>query len=104
MFWSHRRGLAPYLLGSVILALVLWLRSARAGAAPVSIAEEFAAGKSNFQYGNYKEAIRILRSLLYPTPQISDEGQLIEAYRLLGVSYFFEGNRPAAQREFASLL
>src|SRR5438046_2199780 len=93
--------------GWLVVAVVLLLAAAGrpAMAAPgTSVTEDFAAGKNAFQYGDYKGAIRILGSLLYPSPQLTDEATLVEGYRLLGIAYFFEGQRDRAQREFAALL
>jgi len=91
---------------AVTLALVVLTFCAmvepRAAAANPSEALELA--RTEFRAGNYKEAIPMLTTLLYPTSQLTGAGEIAEAHLLLGVSYF-ETNRPdSAETEIEEAL
>jgi hypothetical protein len=70
----------------------------------VSPAEEFQRGKNAFDRGEFKRAVEIVRPLLYPELRLPSEHQIVQAHRILGVSYLFEKQQAAATGEFRKLL
>src|SRR4029078_7182934 len=52
----------------------------------------------------YQRAIDILYPLLYPEVLLDSEGEIVQAHRMLGVSYLFESRPDDARREFHKLL
>jgi hypothetical protein len=70
----------------------------------VSPAEEFQRGKNAFDRGEFKRAVEIVRPLLYPELRLQSETQIVQAHRILGVSYLFEKQQAAATGEFRKLL
>jgi tetratricopeptide (TPR) repeat protein len=83
--------------------VVLLLFQAAPQAAP-STADDVQRGKNAFDRGEYARAIEILRPLLYPEMRLESEGQIVQAYRMLGVAELFQGNNEAAAQEFRKLL
>ena len=67
-------------------------------------AEELQRGKYAFDRGEFRRAVEILRPLLYPELRLQSEKQIIQAHRILGVSYLFERQQVAATGEFRKLL
>jgi hypothetical protein len=84
--------------------LVLLLFQAAPHAAPSPSADELRRGKNSFDRGEYGRAIEILRPLLYPEIRLESEGQIVQAYRMLGVAELFQGHSDAAAQEFRKLL
>lgn len=66
--------------------------------------ETFERGRTAFGRAEYKRAIEILNPLLYPEVLLDSEGEVVQAHRMLGVSYLFTGDSEAAKREFHKLL
>ncbi len=54
--------------------------------------------------GNHQRVILMLRPLLYPAPKFSTEAQEIDALRLLGLSFWFKGDKSNAEQAFSVLL
>lgn len=67
-------------------------------------AEELQRGKNAFDRGEFKRAIEIVHPLLYPELRLHSEPQIVQAHRILGVSYLFERQHVAAKGEFRKLL
>lgn len=66
--------------------------------------EEFQRGRTAFLRGEYQRAITTLHPLLYPELRLESEEEVVQAHRLLGVSYLFEKQPELARREFRKLL
>jgi hypothetical protein len=66
--------------------------------------ETFERGRTAFGRAEYKRAIEILNPLLYPEVLLESEGEVVQAHRMLGVSYLFTGQPEEAKREFHKLL
>ena len=81
-----------------LLAVWLW---AEALAAPTQDLEQ---ARSAYQFGDYQKVIRLLVPLLYPQVSLTDPPGQAAARKLLGLSYLFERNESAAEREFLALL
>ncbi len=78
-----------------------WMSIRSFAATPERILEEAerAYGRSNF-----KKVIKMLSPLLYPKIRFNQQEQLIQAYKLLGISYVFEKNKNEAEKQFLALL
>jgi len=97
------------LLPTVVVWLSVWLSVLLAGAsavaaAPQSPSVEFERGRTAFSRAEYQRSIDILRKLLYPEVRLDSEGEVVQAHRMLGVAYLFEGRPTDAKREFRKLL
>ena len=66
--------------------------------------ESFERGRTAFGRAEYKRAIEILHPLLYPEVLLDSEGEVVQAHRMLGVSYLFTSQDEEAKREFHKLL
>ncbi|HLK92799.1 MAG TPA: hypothetical protein VKZ18_23100 [Polyangia bacterium] len=66
--------------------------------------ESFERGRTAFGRAEYKRAIEILNPLLYPEVLLDSEGEVVQAHRMLGVSYLFSNQPDEAKREFHKLL
>jgi len=73
-------------------------------AAPSPAVDEVQRGKNAFDRGEYARAIEILRPLLHPEIRLESEGQIVQAYRMLGVAELFQGDSDVAAQEFRKLL
>jgi hypothetical protein len=73
-------------------------------AATISPREAFERGRTAFGRAEYQRAIDILQPLLYPEVLLDSEGEIVQAHRMLGVSYLFENKPEDARREFHKLL
>src|SRR5689334_20183452 len=51
---------------------------------------ELSGAKLAYERGDYDQAIALLRPLLYPEVLLGDEGQVVLAHKLLGLSSFFQ--------------
>jgi hypothetical protein len=69
-----------------------------------SIPERFDRGRAEFEHKNFGNAIEILKDLLYPAVQLAREDDIVAAREMLGLSYFFVGEKEKAQEEFTLLL
>jgi hypothetical protein len=66
--------------------------------------ESFERGRTAFGRAEYRRAIEILNPLLYPEALLDSEGEVVQAHRMLGVSYLFTNQPEEAKREFHKLL
>ena len=83
-------------LAAVVIA-ALAVVSAPASAAP---AGDLDGARDAFRRGDFKDAVPVLSHLLYPTPRLARNEDLVEAHVLLGVCAFETGDRATAIREF----
>lgn len=67
-------------------------------------AAAFIRGKNAYIYGDYRAAIRDLGPILEPILRLHDPEQQLEAYELLGLAYFFDGQREQARLRFERLV
>ena len=74
------------------------------GPTPATPREAFDRGRTAFVRAEYGRAIEILHPLLYPELLLDSEGEIVQAHRMLGVSYLFENKPDDARREFHKLL
>jgi hypothetical protein len=86
------------LVAGVLLATILFQ-----AASPASN-EELQRGKNAYDRGEFGRAIEIVRPLLYPDIHLQSDGQIVQAHRILGVSYLFEKDQEDATKEFRKLL
>jgi hypothetical protein len=66
--------------------------------------EEFERGRTAFLRGEYERAVSIIHPLVYPDLRLDSEAAVIQAHRMLGVSYLFENKPDEARSEFRKLL
>lgn len=66
-------------------------------------AELFRLARNEFIHGQYEQAIIHLTSLIYPI-RLGSEDDLVEARRLLGISYYLTQRYEDASEEFSKLL
>ncbi len=59
--------------------------------------------RNNFDFGKYDEAVRLVDELL-EKKQLADGAELVEGYRIHGLSLFYLGRRGEARRSFIKLL
>ena len=62
------------------------------------------SGRFAYERGHYGEAVDTVYPLLYPTVELRNEEAVIEAHRLLTLSYLFMTKTPEAEQEAAALL
>lgn len=86
-----------------LLALLL-LAAVPAVARADSVPERFDRGKAEFEHKNFGNAIGILKELLYPVVQLTSEDDIVTAREMLGLSYFYVGEKDKAREEFTLLL
>jgi hypothetical protein len=67
-------------------------------------AEEFQRGRNAFDRGEFKRVVEIIRPLLYPEIRLPYQNLIVQAHRILGVSYLFERRQDEARSEFRKLL
>lgn len=66
--------------------------------------EAYERGRTAFFRGEYQRAITTLEPLLYPELRLESEDEVVQAHRILGVSYLFENQPDHAKSEFRKLL
>ena len=66
--------------------------------------QEFDRGRTAFLRGEYERAVTIISPLLYPDLRLESEADVVQAHRMLGVSYLFENKPTEARDEFRKLL
>jgi len=69
-----------------------------------SPSQEFDRGRTAFLRGEYERAVSIIHPLLYPDLRLESESDVVQAHRMLGVSYLFENKQTEARDEFRKLL
>jgi len=66
--------------------------------------QEFERGRTAFLRGEYERAVGIIYPLVYPDLRLESEADVLQAHRMLGVSYLFENKQAEARDEFRKLL
>jgi hypothetical protein len=61
------------------------------------------SGRLAYERGDYEQAVKILRPLLYPSIELSTEESVLEAHRLLALSYLLLNKEPEAEQEATAL-
>lgn len=97
------------ILGPVVAALValatLALPVAPARATPLRHADDaLETGRTAYDRGDYARAIDTIHPLLYPSIELGTEDEVVQAHRLLALSYFFVNQPKEAEQEVTSLL
>jgi len=95
-----RRGRPSALLGALALALALVAPTPARADASADLEE----GARAYERGDFKQAIELIRPLLYPAIRLTAQSQVIRAHKLLGISYVFEKRSAEAAREFLAIL
>ncbi|MFW5878889.1 MAG: hypothetical protein ACOCVR_03635 [Myxococcota bacterium] len=92
------------LLCAMAVALASLVLAAPLMAQPRSEVEaQLVRAKDRFDYGDYADAVRILRRLI-DEGRLASEQQLVEAHRLLGVSLFYCDEMEESRAAFVRLL
>lgn len=66
--------------------------------------QEFERGRTAFLRGEYERAVAIIHPLVYPDLRLDSETDVLQAHRMLGVSYLFLNKPGDARDEFRKLL
>ena len=74
-----------------------------ASAAPDPHAE-LERGRLAYGHGDYKGTIALLRPLVYPSITLAAEADVVDTYKLMALSYFFENDEKGAEGAFKNLL
>lgn len=62
------------------------------------------AGQRAYARGRYKQVVKLVRPLLHPTIRLANQAQVLNAHRLLALSYLFLKDRAAAEKQLMALL
>ncbi len=89
------------LVAAVAVVMFLGVATHHANATPAS---DFAGARDAFKRGHYREAIPLLKDLLYPNARLSSRSELAEAHLLLGVCHFETDDQREAAAEFNKAL
>lgn len=84
--------------------LALVVCTLAAGVATATPAEDLERARQSFRAGDFQSAQPLLSFLLYPTPRLARQDDLLEAHVLLGACGFETGDRETARREFEQAL
>ncbi|HEX2656990.1 MAG TPA: hypothetical protein VHU40_01905 [Polyangia bacterium] len=87
-----------------LAVLIPWLTAMAVGFPPAPPAQEFERGRTAFLRGEYERAVSIIHPLVYPELRLESEAEVLQAHRMLGVSYLFEDKQADARSEFRKLL
>lgn len=90
-------------LRSLALLLALAALLAPAAAAAQAQNDRLQVARYNFEYGDYQKAIQLIEQL-QQEKVLSDGPDLIEAWRILGLSHFYLGHSEDARASFVRLL
>jgi tetratricopeptide (TPR) repeat protein len=88
----------------IAVGATLLIALAAATAAASTPAQALDKARTLFRGGQFSDAIPTLNYLLYPTPRLSQEDDLLEAHVLLAVCFFETGDRKTARLEFEEAL
>lgn len=87
--------------GALLLFLLVALVPRAGWATPEQDLEQ---AEHAYERSDYKRAIELIRPLLYPAIRLSNQKLVIQAYKLLGISYVFEKNKTEAEKQFLAIL
>jgi hypothetical protein len=86
-------------------AVYLAISLGAAGANPISNPQaSLDEGRVAYERGQYGEAVQVIHPLLYPNIELRNEESVVEAHRLLALSYLFMTKSGEAEQEATSLL
>lgn len=85
---------------SAVLALLI-STAALAQPSPQAKLDE---GRVQYERGDFEKAVQQIHPLLYPKIELRSEDAVVEAHRLLALSYFFLKKESEAEEEVTSLL
>jgi hypothetical protein len=86
---------------AVFLALSLGTALANPTLNPQASLDE---GRVAYERGQYGQAVQVIHPLLYPNIELRNEESVVEAHRLLALSYLFMTRSGEAEQEATSLL
>jgi hypothetical protein len=86
---------------AVSLAFALGTASANPAINPQAALDE---GRVAYERGQYGQAVQVIHPLLYPSIELRTEDSVVEAHRLLALSYLFMTKSGEAEQEATSLL
>lgn len=67
-------------------------------------AEVLVKAQRAYQRGKYETTVKLLKPLLYPEIRLSKGEEVLQAHKLLGISYVFVKDNRAAEKEFLAIL
>lgn len=89
---------------ALALALILCCPPLAFAAPPDSPQAALQESELSYKKQRYKDVETVVKSLLYPTIELATEDSVVEAHRLLALSYFFQKKLPEARQEVVALL
>jgi hypothetical protein len=84
-----------------LVLLLSWTAGANPAKNPQAALD---AGRVAYERGQYGQAVQVIHPLLYPSIELRSEESVVEAHRLLALSYLFMTKTSDAEQEAASLL
>jgi hypothetical protein len=90
-------------VGLLFLCALLLGRAADANPS-INPQASLSTGRLAYERGDYDQAVHILWPLLYPSIELGTEEAVLEAHRLLALSYFLLKKEPEAEQEATALL
>ena len=90
-------------VGAVVALLAALAAPARAHPSR-NATDALDVGRTAYDRGDYSRAIDTIHPLLYPTIELGTEEEVVQAHRLLALSYFFVNKPKEAEQEVTSLL
>lgn len=87
------------------LSVACWLvLAAFGGPVDANPESDLAEAKLQFEYKNFSQAKQLLLNLLYPNLRLKNKKQIVRAREMLGLCFFYLGDREKAHKEFSELL
>jgi hypothetical protein len=86
---------------ALVLACALGTARANPTKNPQAVLDE---GRVAYERGQYGQAVQVIHPLLYPNIELGNEESVVEAHRLLALSYLFMTKSGEAEQEATSLL
>lgn len=97
-------GLGWWRLALAFLSLLLaFVGTAKAANERRSPTAQLSDGKLAYERGEYALAVQLLVPLLYPTVELSTEEAVIDAHRVLALSYLFQNQQKEAEEEATAI-
>jgi hypothetical protein len=90
-------------LGTAVALVIALAAPARANP-PRKPTDTLDIGRTAYDRGDYARAIDTIHPLLYPAIELGTEDEVVQAHRLLALSYFFVNKTKEAEDEVTSLL
>jgi hypothetical protein len=89
---------------SIAAALVICLALPASAAPSLNPQAALEAGKEHYRKHEYGNVVDVVHPLLYPSIELPSEDAVVEAHKLLALSYFFMKKENEAEQEVTSLL